>query len=97
MLLMKELFSKTPARLTGALLSRSAFKELKAFADPDDFGGAPLLGINGICIISHGSASAKAVRNAIRAAGESVQFGINDKIVRRIAETKEIIESMGIK
>ncbi|MBU8901678.1 MAG: phosphate acyltransferase PlsX [Victivallales bacterium] len=97
MLLMKELFSKTPARLTGALLSRSAFKELKAFADPDDFGGAPLLGINGICIISHGSASAKAVRNAIRAAGESVQFGVNDKIVRRIAETKEIIESMGIK
>ena len=93
-LLMKDLFSKTPARVTGALLSRSAFRELKAFADPDDFGGAPLLGTNGICIIAHGSASAKAIRNAIKAAGESTKFGINDKIVSRIAEAKEIIESM---
>ena len=97
MLLMKDLFSKTPARLTGALLSRSAFRELKAFADPDDFGGAPLLGTNGICIIAHGSASAKAVRNAIKAAGESIKFGVNDKIVSRIAETKEIIELMRTK
>ena len=94
MLLMKDLFSKTPARLTGALLSRSAFRELKAFADPDDFGGAPLLGNNGICIIAHGSASARAIRNAVKAAGESVKFGINDKIVSKIAETKKIIESM---
>jgi phosphate acyltransferase len=97
MLLMKDLFSKNPARLTGALLSRSAFRELKAFADPDDFGGAPLLGNNGVCIIAHGSASAKAVRNAIKGAGESIKFGINDKIVSKIAETKEIIESMGKK
>jgi phosphate acyltransferase len=97
MLLMKDLFTKTPARVTGALLSRSAFKELKAFADPDDFGGAPLLGINGICIIAHGSANAKGVRNAIKKAGEAIKFGINDKIVSRIAETEEIIKSMGIK
>ena len=97
MLLMKDLFSKTPARLTGALLGRSAFKELKAFGDPDGLGGAPLLGINGICIISHGSASARAVRNAIKAAGESIKFGINDKIISKIAATNEIIESMKIK
>ena len=97
MLLMKDLFSKTPARLTGALLGRSAFKELKAFGDPDDMGGAPLLGINGTCIISHGSASAKAIRNAIKAAGESIKFGINDKIISKIAATNKIIESMKIK
>ena len=97
MLLMKDLFSKTPARLTGALLGRSAFKELKAFGDPDDMGGAPLLGINGTCIISHGSASAKAIRNAIKAAGESIKFGINDKIISKMATTNKIIESMKIK
>ncbi len=96
-LLMKELFSKTPMRLTGALLSRNAFRELKAFADSEDFGGAPLLGINGICIITHGSATAKTIRNGIRAAGESITFGINDKIVSRIAETQKIIESMAKK
>ena len=95
MLLMKELFSKTPARVTGALLSRNAFRELKNFGDPDDLGGAPLLGINGICIIAHGSSTAKAIRNAIKTAGESIKFGINSKIVNRIAETQAIIESAG--
>lgn len=93
-LLMKELYSKTPARVTGALLSRNVFRELKALADPDDMGGAPLLGLKGVCIIAHGSASGKAVRNAIKTAGEAIKFGINDKIVSRIAETKDIIESM---
>jgi glycerol-3-phosphate acyltransferase PlsX len=94
MLLMKELFSKTPARVTGALLGRNAFRELKNFADPEGLGGAPLLGINGICIIAHGSSTARAVRNAIKTAGESIKFGINDKIVSRIAETEEIIASI---
>jgi glycerol-3-phosphate acyltransferase PlsX len=94
MMLMKDIFTKTPARMTGALLSRNAFRELKSFGDPDDLGGAPLLGINGICIIAHGSANSKAIRNAIKTAGESIKFGINDKIVSRIAETKDIIDSM---
>jgi glycerol-3-phosphate acyltransferase PlsX len=80
--------------VTGALLSRNVFRELKALADPDDLGGAPLLGLKGVCIIAHGSASGKAVRNAIKTAGEAIKFGINDKIVSRIAETKDIIESM---
>ncbi|QSH40122.1 phosphate acyltransferase PlsX [Lentisphaerota bacterium ZTH] len=91
MRLMKDFFSKNPLRMTGAMLSRNAFRELKQFGDSEQLGGAPLLGINGICVIGHGSSSSKAVRNAIRVAGEFVKFGINDKITRRIAETQSII------
>ena len=58
-----------------------------AFSSLIGVGGAPLLGINGICIIGHGSSSPKAVRNAIRVAGECVTFGLNDRIIAKINET----------
>lgn len=83
---LKLVLSKNAIRLLGAKLSQNAFRELKAFGDADVIGGAPLLGLNGICIIGHGSSSPKAVRNAIRSAGECVSFGLNDKIVAKIAE-----------
>ena len=77
----------TAAILVGAMLAKNAFRELKAFGDADDVGGAPLLGINGICIIGHGSSSPKAVRNAIRVAGECVTFGLNERITARLNAT----------
>ncbi len=93
---LKRVLTKNVLRLVGAMLAKNAFRELKAFGDADDVGGAPLLGINGICIIGHGSSSPKAVRNAIRVAGESVEFGLNDRIVAKISATnidREIIKS----
>jgi len=83
---MKNAFGKDPIRKTGAILAKNAFKELKAVGDSDEFGGAPLLGLNGVCIIGHGSSTPKAVKNAIRVAAESIQYGINDLIVKRMAE-----------
>jgi glycerol-3-phosphate acyltransferase PlsX len=83
---MKEAFTKNPLRKTGAILLKNAFRELKAIGDSEEYGGARLLGVNGICIIGHGSSSAKAIRNAIRVAEESVKFGINRHITRDIAE-----------
>ena len=83
---MKEAFSKNPLRKTGAILLKNAFRELKAIGDSEDYGGARLLGVNGICIIGHGSSSPKAIRNAIRVAEESVKFGINRHITHDIAE-----------
>jgi glycerol-3-phosphate acyltransferase PlsX len=91
---MKSVFSKNPLRMTSAMLSRNAFRELKAFGDSEELGGAPLLGINGICVIGHGSSSPKAVRNAIKVAGEFVNFGLNEKISRRIVETNEILSKL---
>ncbi|MDD3155472.1 MAG: phosphate acyltransferase PlsX, partial [Victivallaceae bacterium] len=59
-----------PLRMTGAALVKSAFLEVKARGSAEQAGGAPLLGINGICIIGHGTSSPLAVRNAIKVAAE---------------------------
>ena len=81
---LKLVLSKNAIRLIGASLAKNAFHELKAFGAADEIGGAPLLGVNGIVIIGHGSSNPKAVLNAIRVAGECVKFGLNDLIVERI-------------
>lgn len=84
---LKSVFSKNAWRMTSAMMVKNCFRELKAFGDADVVGGAPLLGINGTCIIGHGSSSPRAVRNAIRVTGECIEFGINEQIVARIKET----------
>lgn len=84
--ILKQSLKKTPVRMLGALLSQGAFRELKRFGDYAESGGAPLLGVNGVCIIGHGSSSPKAVRNAIRVAGEFVEYQVNRHIVERVRE-----------
>ncbi|MFA5499913.1 MAG: phosphate acyltransferase PlsX [Candidatus Omnitrophota bacterium] len=68
----------------GAVLSSSAFNELKRKMDYSERGGAPLLGVDGRCIISHGSSSAKAIKNAIRVASEFVKKDVNKHIVEEL-------------
>ncbi len=77
---LKEAFTQNTLRKTGAMLAKNAFKDLASIADDEEFGGAPLLGINGICIIGHGSSSAKSIRNAIKVAKQFIEAGINDQI-----------------
>jgi len=72
-------------RKAACLLLRGAFRALKQRLDPESYGGAPLLGINGICIIAHGRSSRHAVYHAIRVAAESVQCHVNEDIVNGIA------------
>jgi glycerol-3-phosphate acyltransferase PlsX len=81
---LKNSLKKTWVRKFGYLLSRGAYQELRNLADHAEWGGAPLLGVNGVCIIGHGSSSPKAVRNAIRVAGEFVQHQVNTHIVNRV-------------
>jgi len=85
---MKDVFTRNPMRWTGALLAKNAIRDLKAIGDADEFGGAPLLGINGTCIIGHGSSSPKAVKNAIKVACGFVEYRLNDRIVSRVAEAE---------
>jgi len=66
-LLKKEIDEKIGGQV-GYMLLRPAFKRFKKRIDYSEYGGAPLLGINGICIISHGRSSAKAIKNAVKAA-----------------------------
>jgi glycerol-3-phosphate acyltransferase PlsX len=64
----------------GFLLSKDAFRSFKKRLDYSEYGGAPLLGVNGACLIGHGRSNAKAVRNAIKAAHDFVARRIPDKI-----------------
>ncbi len=88
---MKKAFTKNPLRITTAILAQKAFAELKEMGDSEEYGGAPLLGINGICIIGHGASSAKGVRNAIRVASELVEKDLNRKILERLKESNILL------
>lgn len=69
---------------TGALFLKPTFKNLKKRMDYAEYGGVPLLGINGIVIIGHGSSNARAVRNAIRAGIHAANSDITAHIVENI-------------
>ncbi len=80
---LKSLLQKNPMRVLGAVMSKGAFDEFKSILDYAEYGGAPLMGINGNCIIGHGSSSPKAVMNAVRVAKEMVEHDINELIISR--------------
>jgi glycerol-3-phosphate acyltransferase PlsX len=61
----------------GALLSRKAFNDFKKRLDYSEYGGAPLLGLRGVCIVGHGSSNDRAILNGIRVAAEFAQTGLN--------------------
>jgi len=73
-------------RKIGGLLARSAFDELKARMDYSEYGGAPLLGVKGGCIVCHGRSNAKAIKNALRVAREFALNHIDEKIQERISD-----------
>ena len=79
-------FKKNPFRMLGGLLSGSALAGMKKKMDYTEYGGAPLLGVNGGCIVCHGRSNAKAIRNAIRVAAEFVEHDVNGKIRTKISE-----------
>ncbi len=83
--LLKETLASTISSQLGALLSRRAFNDFKKRLDYSEYGGAPLLGIKGICIVGHGSSNANAIKNALRVAAEFANSGINATIERELA------------
>jgi glycerol-3-phosphate acyltransferase PlsX len=82
---LKESLKATITRQVGALLSRSAFTDFKKRLDHTEYGGAPLLGVKGVCIITHGSSNANAMKNAVRVAAEFSERGINQSIEQGLA------------
>src|SRR5271168_3875466 len=85
---LKESLKATITRQVGALLSRSAFADFKKRLDHTEYGGAPLLGVKGVCFITHGSSNANAIKNAIRVAAEFAEHPINGSIERGLAALK---------
>jgi phosphate acyltransferase len=84
-MLKKEIMNTWRAKI-GYLLIREAFAAFKKKVDYAEYGGAPLLGINGTGIICHGTSNAIAIRNAIEVAANMVRNGVNDAIVRSLGE-----------
>src|ERR1700730_14722361 len=75
--LLREWLKSTLTSQVGALLSRKAFNEFKKRLDYTEYGGAPLLGVRGVCIVGHGSSNDRAVMNGIRVAAEFAQAEVN--------------------
>jgi len=82
----KEELTKNPKRILGAMLVQNAMNTIKKRMDPDAYGGAPLLGLNGTIVKAHGSARERAIMNAIRLATEAVQNQINQNIRQEVAQ-----------
>ncbi len=82
----KDYIRKSPIAITGALLMRKVFKLLKKEIDYAEIGGAPLIGINGCVIVSHGKSNPKAIQNAIFQAINFVDADVNTHIVSTLQE-----------
>jgi len=78
--MLQESLKATITRQIGYLMSREAYKEFKKRVDYSEFGGAPLLGVKGVCIICHGRSNVNAIKNAIRVASEFASGHINQRI-----------------
>src|SRR5690348_16796491 len=88
--MLKESLSTTVTRQVGFLLSRKAFDDFKKRLDYSEYGGAPLLGVKGVCIVGHGSSNANAIKNAIRVAAEFAKSEVNAKIEQELTHKRGV-------
>ncbi len=91
--LLRQSLQATITRQVGFMLSRQAFVDFKKRLDYSEYGGAPLLGVKGVCIISHGSSNGNAIKNAIRVASEFATSQMNAVIERELAAANSHLES----
>jgi glycerol-3-phosphate acyltransferase PlsX len=89
--MLKEELQANPVRATGALLSKGAFHALKERINPERYGGAPLLGLNGNVLKAHGSSSRHAIKSAIVAANKMIKADMNQLIEADIARANELL------
>jgi glycerol-3-phosphate acyltransferase PlsX len=80
---------RSPVRMAGAMMAKGAFKAIRKKIDPEEYGGSPLLGVNGICIIAHGNSTPLAIKNALRVAAESIEHQVNPHIVEEVRRHNE--------
>ena len=78
--MLKQSLTASVTRKLGTFLARNAFRDLKKRVDYAEYGGAQLLGLNGLCVICHGRSPAKAIRSALRVAKGFIEGRINERI-----------------
>jgi glycerol-3-phosphate acyltransferase PlsX len=84
--------TKTLWRRLAALLMRPALNDIRQRVDASEYGGAPLLGVNGTCIIAHGNSTPKAIKNAIHMAKRFVEEQVTERIQEDIERNSDIQE-----
>jgi len=84
---LRKTYKTSLASQVGYLLSKGAFKGIKRTMDYSEYGGAPLLGVRGVCVISHGKSNANAMKNAIRVAAGLARASVNEKIEQELSLT----------
>src|SRR5205814_8417056 len=86
---LKHELMRTGTRKFGAYLARNAFLTIRKKVNYEEYGGSPLLGVNGICIIAHGASTPKAIKNALRVAAESSEHQVNTHVVEEVRRHHE--------
>ena len=81
----KDAMTSSVLNTLAASVLKPSLSRLKERLDPDTYGGAPLLGVAGVCIIGHGSSTARAVANAIRVAAQASRGGLTQRIASAVA------------
>ncbi len=92
--LLRQSLKSTITAQVGALLSRAAFIDFKKRLDYSEYGGVPLLGINGACIIGHGSSNARAIFNAVRVTAQFAKSNTNSAITEIFANSESVPEAV---
>jgi glycerol-3-phosphate acyltransferase PlsX len=87
--MLKRELTQSPKRQIGAYLAKDAFRVIRRRMDPEVYGGAPLLGFNGMVFKAHGSARERAIASALRVTADAVQHQVNQIIAREIARANE--------
>ena len=88
-MLKKEIMKSWVSKL-GGLFVRGAFSRFKKIVDYAEYGGAPLLGINGVGMICHGGSNVKAIKNAIRFAHEYAKSGVTEHVSEKLSENSSV-------
>ena len=92
--MIKREVKKRPQAMVGALLSRGAFKAVKKHTNPDCYGGAPLVGVNGVAIISHGKSNDFAIFNALKTAARLVEKNFIGDIAAKMDSLKPTFDKL---
>ncbi|MBI5415964.1 MAG: phosphate--acyl-ACP acyltransferase, partial [Candidatus Omnitrophica bacterium] len=87
--LLRREIKKSFLAMAGAVAMKSRLQHIKKLADYTEYGGAPLLGVNGVVMISHGRSSPKAIKNAIRATVRELEHNILATLVSTLTASKE--------
>jgi glycerol-3-phosphate acyltransferase PlsX len=88
--MLREALSSTVSAKLGAALAQRALRRFRKRVDYSEYGGAPLLGVRGVCIITHGGSNANGIKNAIRVAAEFAAGEVNDKIQRELGRSSSV-------